>query len=75
MLERLRTHLPAVVTAAVVSTVLAGGPTVAKAVFDAENADKVDGRHAVSAGASPRQRAGKLVATAVCPGATDRGSP
>jgi hypothetical protein len=27
MLERLRTHLPAVVTAAVVSTVIAGGPT------------------------------------------------
>lgn len=39
------------------------GGAVAKARFDAENAHKVDGKHAVSAGASLTKRKGKLVAT------------
>jgi hypothetical protein len=39
------------------------GPAAAGAAFDANNADKVDGKHAVGAGASANQRAGKLVAT------------
>src|SRR5688500_18549940 len=42
--------------------VVAGAPLDA-AVFDATNADKVDGKHAVGAGATFVQRAGKLVAT------------
>jgi hypothetical protein len=40
----------------------AGGPVVA-AAFDARNADKVDGKHAVGAKAGVEQRKGKLVAT------------
>lgn len=42
-----------------------GGPAVSavSAVFDAQNADKVDGKHAVGAGASTANRKGKLVAT------------
>ncbi len=40
-----------------------GGGAVAQAKYDALNADKVDGRHAVGAGASVQQRKGKLVAT------------
>jgi hypothetical protein len=39
------------------------GPGVARAAYDAVNADKVDGKHAVSSGASITQRRGKLVAT------------
>jgi len=39
------------------------GPPVAAAVYDAVNADKVDGRHAVAASTTPAGRAGKLVAT------------
>lgn len=38
-------------------------PPVAAAVYDAVNADKVDGRHAVAAATTPASRAGKLVAT------------
>lgn len=38
-----------------------GGPVVA-AAFDARNADKVDGRHAVVAKAKPAQRKGKVLA-------------
>lgn len=40
-----------------------GGGAVAKDKYDAENADKVDGKHAVSAGTPVKQRKGKLVAT------------
>ena len=40
-----------------------GGGAVAQAKYDALNADKVDGRHAVGSGASVQQRKGKLVAT------------
>jgi hypothetical protein len=40
-----------------------GGGAVAKGRYDAKNADRVDGKHAVSAKASVNQRKGKLVAT------------
>ncbi len=63
MFDILRRHLPVAVTAAVVCSLFAGGPTVARAAFDAVNADKVDGKHAVGSAASTRQRKGKLVAT------------
>ena len=59
----LRRHLPVMITAAVVSVVMSAGPTVAAAVYDAVNAHKVDGRHAVGSGATTAQRAGELVAT------------
>lgn len=39
------------------------GGAVAKAKYDAKNAHKVDGKHAVSAGAPVAKRKGKLVAT------------
>jgi len=47
-----------------------GGPAVSavSAVFDAQNADKVDGKHAVGAGASVSSRKGKLVATSATTG-------
>lgn len=48
--------------ALVVATAGVGGPVVARA-FDASNADKVDGKHAVGAAATVNQRKGKLVAT------------
>jgi hypothetical protein len=52
------------VAAMIVAATVAGGPALAGAVaFDAENADKVDGKHAVGAGASIDARRGKLVAT------------
>jgi hypothetical protein len=63
MLERLRSHLSIVITAVVTAAVFAGGPSLAQAAFDAVNSDKVDGKHAVGAGATPTKRAGKLVAT------------
>ena len=63
MFRTLRRHLPIVLTAVVTATVFAAGPTVAQAAFDAVNSDKVDGKHAVGAGATSAARAGKLVAT------------
>ena len=63
MLQRFRTHVPLLVTALIAGTVVAVGPTVAQAAYDAVNSDKVDGLHAVKAGATTRQRKGKLVAT------------
>ena len=57
---------PWVVLSIVLTLSLASGPTLAAVVFDAENArnaDKVDGRHAVGAGATRADRAGRLVAT------------
>ena len=63
MFAWLRRNLLIVITASVVSLVWVAGPTVAQAAYDAVNADKVDGKHAVSAGAAPGARAGKLVAT------------
>jgi hypothetical protein len=40
-----------------------GGGAAAKGKYDAKNAHKVDGKHAVGSGASVQQRKGKLVAT------------
>lgn len=52
------------VTVVAVALVLAfGGGAVAKAKYDAKNADKVDGKHAVSANAPAEKRKGALVAT------------
>lgn len=48
--------------ALVIAVAATGGPVVA-AAFDAHNADKVDGRHAVGFGAPLAKRKGKLVAT------------
>ena len=49
---------------AVVTATLVGTPSIARIIADyAKNADKVDGKHAVGAGASKSKRAGKLVAT------------
>jgi hypothetical protein len=64
MAPRLRAHLSTIVVAFVTAAVTAGGPAVAASIVDyARNADKVDGRHAVGAGTSAANRAGKLVAT------------
>lgn len=59
----LQRQQPVIVTAVVVGTLVAFGPGVAQAAYDAVNADKVDGKHAVGAGATISGRAGKLVAT------------
>jgi hypothetical protein len=48
---------------AVALVVAFSGGAVAKAKYDAKNADKVDGKHAVSAKTPVKQRKGKLVAT------------
>jgi hypothetical protein len=61
--QALRRHVPVAVTAAVICSLFAGGPSVARAAFDAVNADKVDGKHAVGSGAGINARKGKLVAT------------
>jgi hypothetical protein len=63
MLGNLRHHVPVLVAITVTAILAGGGAPLAAAVFDAVNADKVDGKHAVGAGATARQRAGKLVAT------------
>ena len=56
-------HLTTILVAMVTAAVTAGGPALAAAVAEAVNADKVDGRHAVGAGATRAEREGKLVAT------------
>jgi hypothetical protein len=61
--QTLRRHLPIIITAVLTATVFSAAPTVARAAYDAVNSDKVDGKHAVGAGASAASRAGKLVAT------------
>jgi hypothetical protein len=63
MLTRLRRHVSVFLAALLGVLVGTVGPGVAQAAYDAINADKVDGKHAVSAGASIDQRKGKLVAT------------
>jgi hypothetical protein len=50
-------------TAFVIGALVVSGPQIAIAAFDAVNSDKVDGKHAVGAGATLAGRAGKLVAT------------
>jgi hypothetical protein len=63
MLRHLSRHL-AVFLAALMGVVVGSvGPGIAQAAYDAVNADKVDGKHAVGAGASITNRKGKLVAT------------
>lgn len=62
-MQIVRQHLPIVLTALLTSSVFAAGPSVAQAAYDAVNSDKVDGKHAVGATATPMGRAGKLVAT------------
>jgi hypothetical protein len=47
----------------VAGVVIASGPQIAMAAYDAVNSDKVDGFHAVGAGATMQGRTGKLVAT------------
>ena len=71
MIRQLRTHLPTLVVAGSVAALVAGGPAVAHGVkhaLFAHNADKVDGKHAVGAGASLNARKGKLVATSATTG-------
>jgi len=63
MISKLKPHAPVIITAVLVSALMAGGPALAQAVDRVVNADKVDGKHAVGAGASSTARAGKLVAT------------
>jgi hypothetical protein len=64
MKEIMRRHGLTVLTAFVVAAITAGGPVVAGTIADfARDAHKVDGRHAVGAGASSQKRADKLVAT------------
>jgi hypothetical protein len=62
MMRTLTRDARTVVVAAITSLVVTGVPVMA-AVNYALNADKVDGKHAVGAGASKTKRAGKLVAT------------
>ena len=62
----LKRDLRTMVVAVVAAAVTAGAPALAHGVqhaLFAHNADKVDGIHAVGAGATPAQAAGKLVAT------------
>jgi hypothetical protein len=60
-----RTHLVPAAWVAVAACALAlvSGGSYAKGAYDAKNADKVDGFHAVGSKASKAKRAGKLVAT------------
>ena len=63
MLRHISRHL-AVFLAALLGVIVGSvGPGIAQAAYDAVNADKVDGKHAVGAGASITNRKGKLVAT------------
>ena len=60
----MRRHLSTVLIAFGTAALTAAGPAIAASVVDyAQNADKVDGRHAVGAARSAAERAGKLVAT------------
>ena len=63
MKERLRRHAGYVIAGLIASVLTAGGPAAVAAVYDAVNSDMVDGKHAVGAGATVKDRAGKLVAT------------
>lgn len=63
MRDFLRRNAPVVITAVVVATLMQVGPPVVAATYDAVNSDKVDGKHAVGAGATASSRSGKLVAT------------
>lgn len=59
-----RRNLTTMLVAFGTAAITAGGPAIAATIADyARNADKVDGKHAVGAGASIAARKGKLVAT------------
>jgi hypothetical protein len=62
-----RRHLTTIAVAFITAAITAGGPALA-AAFDAMNADKVDGKHAVSPSVSIDTRKGKLVATSATTG-------
>ncbi len=63
MLGPARRHLTTVTVAMVTAAVTAGAPAMAGAIAEyARDADRVDGKHAVSASATREERAGKLVA-------------
>ncbi|MDP2774034.1 MAG: hypothetical protein Q8O61_10810 [Nocardioides sp.] len=62
-MTRLTPRITHVVVLALAVLVGFSGGAVAKARYDAKNAHKVDGKHAVSAGAPVAKRKGKLVAT------------
>ena len=69
-----RENLKLLIVATVCLTVGWGGPTVASAAVSyAQNSDKVDGKHAVGAGASIAARKGKLVATSPTTGRLPNG--
>lgn len=61
--RNLSTTAIATVAGLVGGMVASFGPGLAQAAYDAVNSDKVDGLHAVGAGASVTNRKGKLVAT------------
>ncbi len=63
MSRRTTRFLTLAVTTALMSLLAIGGIAVAAATYDATNADKVDGKHAVNADATVTARKGKLVAT------------
>jgi len=63
MFKRLNRQISVFLAALLGVLVGSVGPGVARAAYDAVNADKVDGKHAVGAGASINNRKGKLVAT------------
>lgn len=65
MLALLSRHKLTLVAVVVTAFLFSAGPSVARqaAVAFAENSHKVDGKHAVGAGASVANRKGKLVAT------------
>jgi hypothetical protein len=63
MNSNFRQHVTVLVAAALGVMIGSVGPGVAQAAYDAVNADKVDGKHAVGYGATTTQRRGKLVAT------------
>jgi hypothetical protein len=61
-----RKHLTTILIAILVSALTAAAPAIAHGVehaLFAHDSDKVDGKHAVGAGATKSQRKGKLVAT------------
>jgi len=66
MFSRENIKLLAVATVCILVSIT--GPVAARAAFDAMNAHKVDGKHAVGAGASIANRKGKLVATSATTG-------
>ena len=63
MRASLRRHSLTIAVALATALVTAGGPAVAAAVYDAVNADKVDGMHATEFERDPDQRRNRLVGT------------